>query len=107
MEHNREIGQCAYPFDEPKIWACEACIQGIPRYKTVKGLSLLEYRMNANGPQQGPEQEAYALDMHRVNHEHAATGIYLQVSLAHLMEKNWQLMLNWKQPRLKEQRQVL
>ena len=25
-EHNRVIGQCCYPFDDPTIWKCPACL---------------------------------------------------------------------------------
>ena len=31
--HNREIGQCSYPFDAPIIWDCNACMTGVPRFK--------------------------------------------------------------------------
>ena len=29
--HNRVIGQCCYPYDVPAIWACEACVNHLPR----------------------------------------------------------------------------
>ena len=30
--HNRTIGTCYFPFDEPKIWDCDACMHHLPRY---------------------------------------------------------------------------
>ena len=29
--HNREIGTCYFPFDEPHIWECDACMHHLPR----------------------------------------------------------------------------
>ena len=29
--HNRIIGECYFPFDDPKIWDCDACMHHLPR----------------------------------------------------------------------------
>jgi len=26
IDHNRKVGECSYPYDEPDIWACDACL---------------------------------------------------------------------------------
>jgi len=31
--HSREIGKCGYPYDEPEILDCEACMNHLPRYR--------------------------------------------------------------------------
>ena len=31
--HNREIDDCSCPFDSPKIWDCDACNEGVDRYR--------------------------------------------------------------------------
>ena len=30
-EHNRKVGECGYPYDNPEIWACDACLEHKPR----------------------------------------------------------------------------
>ena len=33
-EHTREIGECGYPYDEPFIPQCEACVARLPNYNS-------------------------------------------------------------------------
>ena len=28
FEHNRVLGECGYPYDDPEIWECDACMEG-------------------------------------------------------------------------------
>ena len=31
-EHSRVVGQCGYPYDQPRVWECDACFNKKPRF---------------------------------------------------------------------------